>query len=154
MTEMVVLHSFIISSSYYFICLLISKNYSYKYGSHSKICWEKQNLQSFSSPIFDCKNWVEIGYYKWKIIPGRQFGGGSEALRGYALWQIGKMRFGSCAGEVAFPCSTEKRAEDENINVLFVNLHFPSTLVPLLPLHLYGLQILFINPGTLPTISP
>ena len=31
------------------------------------------------------------------------FGGGSEAQWGRALPQIGKMRFGSCAGEVAFP---------------------------------------------------
>ena len=31
------------------------------------------------------------------------FGGGSEALSGCALPQIGKMRFGSCVGEVAFP---------------------------------------------------
>jgi len=34
---------------------------------------------------------------------GRLFGGGSEALWERALPQIGKMRFGSCVGEVAFP---------------------------------------------------
>ena len=33
------------------------------------------------------------------------FGGGLEALWGHALPQIGKMRFGRCAGEVAVPRS-------------------------------------------------
>ena len=43
------------------------------------------------------------------IINGRSFPedclgrGGSEALCGRAMPQIGKMRFGSCAGEVAYP---------------------------------------------------
>ena len=45
--------------------------------------------------------------YKWKKIPGRQFGGGSEALWGQAVQQIGKMRFGRCSGEVAFPPSRD-----------------------------------------------
>ena len=45
--------------------------------------------------------------YKWKIIPRRLFGGGSEGLWGHALPRVGKMRFGSCVGEVAFPPSTE-----------------------------------------------
>ena len=47
--------------------------------------------------------------YKWKILPGRLFGAGSEVLWGRALPQIGKMRFGSCAGEVAFPRSSISR---------------------------------------------
>ena len=34
----------------------------------------------------------------WKIISRRVFGGGSQALP-----QRGKMRFGTCTGEVAFP---------------------------------------------------
>jgi len=34
------------------------------------------------------------------------FGGDLEALWGRALPQIGKMRFGSCAGEVAFTPSS------------------------------------------------
>ena len=48
---------------------------------------------------------VEIDDYKWKIIPGRLLGGSSEALWVRKLPQIGKIRFGSCAGEIAFPHS-------------------------------------------------
>jgi len=42
-----------------------------------------------------------------RSAPGRLLGGGLEVLLGHALPQIGKMRFESCAGEVAFPPSAE-----------------------------------------------
>jgi len=48
---------------------------------------------------------IEIDVYKWKNLPGRLFWGGSKALGGSALPQIGKIRLGSCAGEVDFPPS-------------------------------------------------
>jgi len=41
-----------------------------------------------------------------KILAERLFGGGSEALLGRALPKIGKIRFGRCAGKVAFPHSS------------------------------------------------
>ena len=40
------------------------------------------------------------------IINGRLSGAGSEALWGHKLLQIGKMRFRSFEGEVAFPHSS------------------------------------------------
>ena len=45
--------------------------------------------------------------YKWKILAGRLFGGGSKALWGRALPQICKLRFGGCVGEIAFPPSRD-----------------------------------------------
>ena len=44
------------------------------------------------------KYFCSFELFFWKIISGRLFGGGSEALL-----QRGKMRFETCAGEVSFP---------------------------------------------------
>ena len=46
-----------------------------------------------------------------RSFPSDCLGGGSEALWGRALPQIVKMRFGSCAGEVAFPRSAWKTVQ-------------------------------------------
>ena len=63
---------------------------------------------------------------KRKIIFGRLFGRGSEALWGRALPQIGKMRFGRCAGEGCLPSLIRASMTNETDVVvrLFLTISF------------------------------